>query len=356
MEKKIIFATGNAGKMREIRAILSDLGLPVLSMKEAGVDLDIVEDGKTFAENAKIKAMAVWKQTGGIVLADDSGLAVDYIGGEPGVYSARYMGEDTSYEIKNRNIIERLSGAEGKERSARFVCNIAAVLEDGRVIQREAYMEGLIAKEPAGNGGFGYDPILYLPEFGKTSAELTMEEKNQISHRGKALEAMKMKILIVSDTHRKDENLKWVIRKTKPFDMLIHLGDAEGSEYEIMKWVDKDCDLEMIMGNNDFFSQLEREKEIMIGKYKVLLTHGHYYNVSTGPAYLKQEARERGFDIVMFGHTHRPYFDIDKSGEKELITLNPGSLSYPRQEGHRPSYMLMKIDDNGEARFEQHYL
>ena len=146
-----------------------------------------------------------------------------------------------------------------------------------------------------------------------------------------------MKILIVSDTHRKDENLKWVIRKTKPFDMLIHLGDAEGSEYEIMKWVDKDCDLEMIMGNNDFFSQLEREKEIMIGKYKVLLTHGHYYNVSTGPAYLKQEARERGFDIVMFGHTHRPYFDIDKSGEKELITLNPGSLSYPRQEGHRPS-------------------
>ena len=101
-----------------------------------------------------------------------------------------------------------------------------------------------------------------------------------------------MKILIVSDTHRKDENLKWVIRKTKPFDMLIHLGDAEGSEYEIMKWVDKDCDLEMIMGNNDFFSQLEREKEIMIGKYKVLLTHGHYYNVSTGPAYLKQEARE----------------------------------------------------------------
>jgi XTP/dITP diphosphohydrolase len=122
MEKKIIFATGNAGKMREIRAILSDLGLPVLSMKEAGVDLDIVEDGKTFAENAKIKAMAVWKQTGGIVLADDSGLAVDYIGGEPGVYSARYMGEDTSYEIKNRNIIERLSGAEGKERSARFVC------------------------------------------------------------------------------------------------------------------------------------------------------------------------------------------------------------------------------------------
>ena len=177
--------------MREIRAILQDLGIPVLSMKEAGVTLDITEDGTTFGENARIKAMAVWERTGGIVLADDSGLVVDYIGGEPGVYSARYMGENTSYEIKNRSIIERLAGVSGKERCARFACNITAVLPDGRVIQTEEYMEGLIAEEPAGKGGFGYDPILYLPEFGKTSAELTMEEKNRISHRGKALEAMK---------------------------------------------------------------------------------------------------------------------------------------------------------------------
>ena len=194
----IIFATGNKNKMIEIRMILADLGCKILSQKEAGIQADVVEDGQTFEENALIKATTIAdiarkmpEYKNAVVLADDSGLAVDYIGGEPGVYSARYMGEDTSYEIKNRNIIERLSGAEGKERSARFVCNIAAVLEDGRVIQREAYMEGLIAKEPAGNGGFGYDPILYLPEFGKTSAELTMEEKNQISHRGKALEAMK---------------------------------------------------------------------------------------------------------------------------------------------------------------------
>ena len=191
MGHRIIFATGNEGKMREIRLILADLGLPVLSMKEAGAAPEIVEDGADFGENAEIKARAVWNITGDIVLADDSGLEVDYIGKEPGIYSARYMGEDTSYEIKNRNIIDRLLGAEGKERSARFVCNIAAVLPDGRVIQTEAYMEGLIAKEPAGTGGFGYDPILYLPEFGKTSAELTMEEKNRISHRGKALEAMK---------------------------------------------------------------------------------------------------------------------------------------------------------------------
>ena len=191
MEKKIIFATGNAGKMREIRAILSDLGLPVLSMKEAGVDLDIVEDGKTFAENAKIKAMAVWKQTGGIVLADDSGLAVDYIGGEPGVYSARYLGEDTSYEIKNQAIIDRLADAKEEERTARFVSAIAAVLPDGSELVTEGTVEGLIAHEPAGNGGFGYDPIFYVPEYGCTTASMSSETKNAISHRGKALQLIK---------------------------------------------------------------------------------------------------------------------------------------------------------------------
>ncbi|MCB7320715.1 RdgB/HAM1 family non-canonical purine NTP pyrophosphatase [Lacrimispora sp. 210928-DFI.3.58] len=191
MGHRIIFATGNQGKMREIRAILEDLGLPILSMKEAGAAPEIRENGKSFKENAEIKARAVWQCTGDIVLADDSGLVVDYIGGEPGIYSARYLGEDTSYEIKNRNIIDRLKDARGPERSARFVCNIAAVLPDGRVLHTEAAMEGLIAEEPAGQGGFGYDPILYLPEFGKTSAEITMEQKNKISHRGKALEAMK---------------------------------------------------------------------------------------------------------------------------------------------------------------------
>ena len=191
MGHRIIFATGNEGKMREVRAILADLGLPVLSMKEAGADPVIVEDGKTFGENAQIKAQAVWNCTGDIVLADDSGLVVDYIGGEPGIYSARYMGEDTSYVIKNQNIIDRLKDAKGKERSARFVCNIAAVLPDGRVLHAEETMEGLIAEKPAGTGGFGYDPILYLPEFGMISAEITMEEKNKISHPGKALEAIK---------------------------------------------------------------------------------------------------------------------------------------------------------------------
>ncbi len=194
MKERLIFATGNEGKMREIRKILDGLGMEILSMKEAGVSLDILEDGETFRENAQIKAYAVWRETGGIVLADDSGLVVDYLGGEPGIYSARYMGEDTSYEIKNQAIIDRLAGIEGEERAARFVCAIAAVLPDGQVLHTEAAMEGLIAERPAGCGGFGYDPILYIPGAGKTSAELTMEEKNKISHRGKALEEMRARL------------------------------------------------------------------------------------------------------------------------------------------------------------------
>ena len=194
MKHRIIFATGNEGKMREIRMILADLGMEILSMKEAGADPEIVEDGTTFAENARIKARAVWNCTGDIVLADDSGLVVDYLGGEPGVYSARYMGEDTSYDIKNPAIIDRLNGAGEQERTARFVSVIAAVLPDGTVIQTEGTVEGVIAHEPAGKGGFGYDPIFYLPEYGRTSAEIPIEKKNEISHRGKALEAMKIKL------------------------------------------------------------------------------------------------------------------------------------------------------------------
>ena len=184
MEHKIVFATSNAGKMREIREILKDLGAEILSMKEAGVDIDIVEDGDTFAANALIKAKAVWEKTGGIVPSN----------GEPGVYSARYMGEKTSYEIKNWNLIHRLDGVPEKKRTARFVCVIAAVLPDGRTLTAEGTMEGVIAHEPAGAGGFGYDPILMLPEYGKTSAEITMDEKNAISHRGKALRAMKKRL------------------------------------------------------------------------------------------------------------------------------------------------------------------
>lgn len=193
--KKIIFATSNEGKMKEVRMILSDLNVEVLSLKEAGINVDIVEDGKTFEENALIKAETISKYTDAIVLADDSGLEVDFINKEPGVYSARYMGEDTSYHIKNASIIERLAEAEGEERSARFVCVIAAVFPDGSTKTTKAAIEGLIGYEEKGENGFGYDPILYVPEFDMTTAQMSSELKNSISHRGKALEMMKKEII-----------------------------------------------------------------------------------------------------------------------------------------------------------------
>lgn len=189
--KKIIFATGNEGKMREVRMILEDLGVEVLSMKEAGVEADVEENGKTFEENARIKAQAIMELCGEAVLADDSGLEVDALNKEPGIYSARYMGCETSYHIKNQSIIDRLEGRTGEERSARFVCVIAAALPDGRVITTRGTMEGQIGYEERGTNGFGYDPIFYLPEYGCYSGELPLEVKNELSHRGKALRQMK---------------------------------------------------------------------------------------------------------------------------------------------------------------------
>lgn len=191
---KIIFATGNEGKMKEVRMILEDLGLPVLSLKDAGIAADVEENGTTFEENAQIKAKAIMELTGALVLADDSGLEVDALNKEPGIYSARYMGHDTSYHIKNQNIIDRLEGKVGEERSARFVCAIAAAFPDGRVLTTRGTMEGQIGYEEKGENGFGYDPIFYLPEYQCYSAELSLEEKNKLSHRGKALRLMKERL------------------------------------------------------------------------------------------------------------------------------------------------------------------
>lgn len=188
---KLIFATTNQGKMKEIREILKDLNMEVLSLKDAGIEADIIEDGKTFEENALIKARAIRDLTGCMVLADDSGLEVDALDQAPGIYSARYMGEDTSYEIKNNHIIRLLDGLEGKERSARFVCAIAAAFPDGTESTCRGTFEGQISHKIAGENGFGYDPIFYVPEFGCTAAELSPEQKNEVSHRGKALRAMK---------------------------------------------------------------------------------------------------------------------------------------------------------------------
>lgn len=187
---KIILASNNQNKVAEVKEILKDKNVEIVSLKEAGIDVDVEENGTTFEENALIKARAVCKLNGSVTMADDSGLEVDYLDKQPGVYSARFMGHDISYDIKNKAIIDKLEGVEGDARSARFVAAIAVVFPDGKEIVTRGTMEGLIAREPAGDNGFGYDPIVYLPEYGMTSAQLSPEEKNKISHRGKALKKM----------------------------------------------------------------------------------------------------------------------------------------------------------------------
>lgn len=203
MERRIVFATGNQNKMAEIRMILKDLGMPIYSMKELGVEEDIVEDGISFEENAEIKARAIARLLPrDIILADDSGLEIDYLDGAPGIYSARFAGEDTSYDIKNRIFLDKLEGVPDEERTARFVCAIAAVFPDGEVEVVRGTIEGQIAHEIAGENGFGYDPIFYVPKYHCTTAEMDPEKKNELSHRGNALRAMRA---IIEAKYKEDE-------------------------------------------------------------------------------------------------------------------------------------------------------
>lgn len=204
--KSIILASNNKDKVKEVKEILK--GYDIISMKEAGIDVDIEENGTTFEENALIKARAIMKLTGQITMADDSGLEIDYLNKAPGVYSARFMGHDTSYDIKNKALIQKLEGVKGSDRSGRFVCAIAVCFPDGREIVKRGTMEGLIAEEIKGDNGFGYDPIVYLPEYGNTSGELAPEEKNKISHRGKALALIKEELDKSEELYAEDNDSK----------------------------------------------------------------------------------------------------------------------------------------------------
>ena len=190
MKKRVIVASGNQGKIREIREILAPLELDVVSMKEAGIEVDVDETGTSFEENALLKARGIAVLTDDLVIADDSGLEIDYLNKEPGIYSARYLGRDISYDIKNQNLLDRLEGVPDEKRSARFVCAVAAILPNKKELVVRGVMEGRIGYEIRGEHGFGYDPIFYLPEYGMSSAEILPEEKNKISHRGKALQQM----------------------------------------------------------------------------------------------------------------------------------------------------------------------
>ncbi len=387
---RIIFATHNKNKIREVRQILGDVASDIVAKSELGIDFEPVETGKTFAENAELKASGIRSymlahdmlQDDDIIMSDDSGLCVNYMLGMPGVYSARYLGEDTSYDVKNARIIQELRFAEGDERAAHFACSICAVFADGRVFHSEGKFEGLIAKEPKGTNGFGYDPILYLPEYGRTSAELTPEEKNSISHRGKALRAMRdqlMKvleddrkkginqgafpekkedsglvrpfqtILVVSDSHHKDDNLKDVLSRLGMIDFFVHLGDAEGTEGLIQQYAGDGVKCFFVQGNNDFFTNLPRDIVATFGKHKCFLTHGHYYGVNMDLSILAEEAKIRGCDVAMFGHTHRPCLKMVNG----VMCINPGSISFPRQMDRKPSYMVIDISEDGEFTYHQ---
>ncbi len=190
MKKRVIVASGNQGKIKEIREILAPLDLEVVSMKDAGIEVDVEETGQSFEENALLKAKGIATLTDDLVIADDSGLEIDYLNKEPGIYSARYLGRDVSYDVKNQNLLDRMEGVPDEKRSARFVCAVAAILPNKKELVVRGVMEGQIGYEIKGEYGFGYDPIFYLPEYGKSSAEILPEEKNKISHRGKALQKM----------------------------------------------------------------------------------------------------------------------------------------------------------------------
>ena len=397
---RIIFATHNEDKLREIREILREFPGEIISKKEIGEWEDAVEDGSSFLENAEIKAYDLYVrlkkkellQDGDIIMADDSGLSIEALSFGPGIYSARFLGENTPYPEKNKRILEMMKEASSKSRYAYFTCAIVAVLSDGRSLKTEARCEGEIAKEIRGEAGFGYDPIFFIPECGKTAAELSEVEKNKVSHRGKALRKMERilkeeiakskktaeekksksknsaerkkeehsasdfkgekKILVVSDNHRKLDNIYQLLEENPDISYFIHLGDSEGSEDAIRTHLPKGCESYFVQGNNDFFAYLPNEIEMRLGKERLFLTHGHLYGVGFDLQGLADEARARNCSMALFGHTHRPFSRMVNG----VLCINPGSINFPRQENRKPSYAMFYLDKKGNLRTEAKYI
>ena len=409
---RIIFATHNEHKLREIREILREFPGEIISKKEIGEVEDAVENGNSFLENAEIKAYDLYSrlknkgalQDGDIIMADDSGLSIEALSFGPGIYSARFLGESTPYSEKNKRILEMLKEASSKSRYAYFTCAIVAVLTDGKSLKTEARCEGEIAEEVRGEEGFGYDPIFFIPECGKTAAELSEEEKNKISHRGKALRKMERilkeelekkplslmgaevesensekeekkkktkssakkgeedsskassvkekKVLVVSDNHRKLDNIYKLLDKNPDIAYFIHLGDSEGCEDAIRIHLPKGCESYFVQGNNDFFACLPKEIEMRLGKERLFLTHGHLYGVGFDLQALADEARARNCSMALFGHTHRPFSRIVNG----VLCINPGSINFPRQDNRTPSYSMFYLDKKGNLRTEAKYI
>jgi len=188
--KRLIIASKNKKKVEEIVDILNDFPFEVVSMEQAGINNDIEETGKTFEENAKLKAVEIFKASGEPAFADDSGIEIDYLDGKPGIYSARFAGKDATDDDRNKKILKMLEGVPYEKRTARFICAIALVLSENEHFIVKGICEGIISKEPKGENGFGYDPIFYVPEYNMTTAQMPPAQKHKISHRGKALDLM----------------------------------------------------------------------------------------------------------------------------------------------------------------------
>ncbi len=371
---RIVFATGNMGKLREIREIMEDLDLPVVCLRDIGFDREIDENGRSFRENAAIKAQAAYaflKEKGdreSIVLAEDSGLMIDALNGEPGIYSARYMGDRTAEETM-KELLDRMKNVPDDERSARFCASVAAVFPDGSVRYADGIVEGVIAHEIRGTGGFGYDPIFLIPERGITTAEMTEEEKNALSHRFRALSGIKpylrnylgmKKFLIVSDTHGKEENLFKVLDRERDADVLLHLGDVEGQEDRIRRELSRlmpQAAYVQMRGNCDFDPGLPETKVLEYPHLSIFLTHGHRFmrgnSFEQAMELLAANAFENGCGYALFGHSHKPFEEKAANG---VTLLNPGSLSEPRTEDMRPSYAVLTLDPDGVTETEFRFL
>lgn len=193
--RRLIVASNNEHKINEIKQILKDFPMEIISLREAGINIDVEENGSTFMENAHIKAIEIYKLIGNaMVLADDSGLAVDILNGEPGVYSARYSGEHGNDKKNNEKLLSKLKGIDFEKRSGKFICAIELIIDENKIINVQGEVKGYIIEREKGDNGFGYDPLFYVPEFDKTMAEMSFEEKNSISHRGKALRKLKEEV------------------------------------------------------------------------------------------------------------------------------------------------------------------
>jgi len=326
----LIIASNNAHKVTEIQQILQQAYSPIRSMAEAGLHADIPETGQTFAENACMKAQFVTDQLRAAALADDSGLQVDILGGKPGIYSARFCGRHGDDAANNEKMRKMIQGVPAYSRGARYACAIALTRPDQAPVVSMGYCYGEILDTYVGEGGFGYDPLFFLPQLGLSMAQLTAEQKNAISHRYQALCGLQdtlwaqqegcMRIGVISDSHGRKAALTQAIAQMGKLDKLFFLGDGEWDIEELIPQLD--CPVIRVRGNGDFSSASPEMELLDLEGSRVLLCHGHTQQVKVSLRRIKYTAKTMHADAVLFGHTHRPY----RSVEDGILYLNPGAL------------------------------